>query len=140
MKPNQDFDDEITLKSTRRWSPVRLIWLLIFVAIVSAATLEIIAGTFRHHISISAKYMTGIQVPIATLPLLVLTDQPHDPFVITADPSIDPKMVVSAPLGIDEAMVFNPDDHGGLRPLFPGPEFMPVPDQVPRWYGPPQPR
>ena len=139
MKPNQDFDDEIKLKSARRWSPVRLIWLLIFVAIVSAATMEIIAGTFRHQISVSAKYTTGIQMPVATLQVLLLTDQPRDPFVITADPSIDPKMVVSAPLG-DEAMVFNPDDHGGLRRLVPGPEFTPVPDQVSPWYWPSQPR
>jgi hypothetical protein len=138
VKPNQDFDDEISLKSARRWSPVRLIWLLMFVVAVSAATMVIIAGTFRLHIS--AKNTTGIRTPIATLPVLVLADQPRDPFVITADAWIDPKMVVSAPVGIDEAMVFNPDYHGGFRPLVPGPEFMPVPDQVSPWYRPSQPR
>jgi hypothetical protein len=138
MKPDLDFDDELKLKSSRCWLPVRSIWLLMLLVAVSAATTTIIAGVFRH--PISAKYTTGARMPIATLPVLIPADLPRDPFVITADASIDPKMVVSAPLGIDEAMVFNPDDHGGLRPLFPGPEFMPVPDQVPRWYGPPQPR
>ena len=34
--------------------------------------------------------------------------QPRDPFVVVAAAEIDAKMVVPAPAGIDEAMVFNP--------------------------------
>ena len=57
MKPNLYFDDEIKLKSSPRWFPVRSIWLLMLLVAVSAATMTIIAGVFRH--PISAKSTTG---------------------------------------------------------------------------------
>jgi hypothetical protein len=39
-----------------------------------------------------------------------------EPFVLMANPSIDPQMVVAAPAGIDEAMVHHPSFEGRVAP------------------------
>jgi len=139
MEPDPDFDEEIRRKFNRRWRPVRSIWLLMLAAAASAATMAIIAGTVRHQIS--PKYGSSrARIPAMTLPALALANQLGDSFVIVADGSIDPKMVVPAPLAIDEAMVFNPDDHGRLSTLVPAPELAPAPDGMNPWFSPPPPR
>jgi hypothetical protein len=68
----------------------------------------------------------------------------RDPFLIVADASVDPKMVVRAPEGVDEAMVFNPAGRRGkCGPTAPRARNLPVapepqnPNSAPApWFGP----
>jgi hypothetical protein len=138
VKPNPGFDDEIRLKGSRWWWPVRSIGRLMLVVAASALTMAIIAGTVGH--KITPKQRTSrARVPVMNPPALPIASQLPDPFVIVADATIDPKMVVPAP-PIDEAMVFNPESRDRLPALAPGPESTPARDGLPRRFSMPHPR
>jgi hypothetical protein len=136
MKPDPDFDDEIRLKFRRLW-PARPIWLLMLVVAVSALTMAIVARTVGY--KVGAKSGPGpARIAVVKPPVLAIAYQSRDSFVFVADTTIDTKMVVPAPAGIDETMVFNPDARGRLLPLGPGPEFAPASDGASPYFGIPR--
>jgi hypothetical protein len=109
LKPG--FDDEFQPKASNRSWLVRLIgWMMIMLATCGVA-ISVAAGTGK------AKRRSKVGLPVLRRPIqspqvksgLV---QPRDPFVVVAGAEIDAKMVVAAPVGIDEAMVFNPETRG----------------------------
>jgi hypothetical protein len=82
--------------------------------------------------------------PGLNLQAKAIENRRRNPFVIVAEASIDPKMVVRAPEGIDEAMVFNPNRRRGQSgPTAPRARNPPVapegqnPNSAPGpWFGP----
>jgi hypothetical protein len=119
MKPKPLFDDELPPRPGRSWWLSRSIGTLMIVVAVSALVLAFVAERSRR--LAAAKQPPSRPRPILTAARLRrqipqtkrLLSQPRDPFLIMADASIDPKMVVAAPMGIDDAMVVN---RGGQSP------------------------
>jgi hypothetical protein len=107
MKLKPGFDDEFQPKR-HRWSlPVRSIGLVMVEVAVCVAVLSVMAGLGKHKRNVrhfSARAPRPVQIPQVN----ALVAQPRDSFVVIAAAEIDAKMVVAAPAGIDEAMVFNP--------------------------------
>ncbi len=157
MKLKPGFDDELQLKGQRWAWPVRSIGRLMIVVAVCGAALSVMAG-MGQHIRNVRYFPARAQRPIQAPQTNVLVAQPRDPFVVVAAAEIDAKMVVAAPAGIDEAMVFNP--YTGERqsaqaapalgsPLMPFPGTQPgqvpehyyfAPHGLPQWPAPAQPR
>jgi hypothetical protein len=116
MKLKPEFDVEFPPKPRRRWWPFRSIGSLMLLVLAIALGLAIMAERASRQQAIANRALPRLrtksavwQVPPreqqAKPPVIPLRDR----FVITADASIDAKMVVPAPEGIDDAMVFNPD-------------------------------
>ena len=140
MKLRPDFDDEFQPKGQRWAWPVRSIGLLIIVVMVCGAMLSVRAGTGKHghRRIVSSIFPHGRQrpVPVTANWAKHFELQPRDPFVVVAAAEIDAKMVAAAPVGIDEAMVFNP--YTGQRQSAqgapaPGSPLMPLPGIQPGW-------
>lgn len=162
MKQIPGFDDEFRPKGQRWFGRVRSIgWMMSFVA-VCGVVLAVSVGIqksrknrlFGFHrakrvfpVPRPSALMAGlgqsrksrpsvfhwdqraVPVPRLTSPLVPASDR----FVVVAAAEIDPTMVVAAPEGIDEAMVFNPERRGGtpvdaMRPQF---RVIPVPGDQP---------
>jgi hypothetical protein len=107
LKPG--FDDEFQPKGRERSWLVRLIgWMMIVLATCGVA-ISVVAGPGkpkrRSQVALPAvrRRVQNPQVKSGSV-------QPQDPFVVVAA-EIDAKMVVAAPVGIDEAMVFDPESH-----------------------------
>jgi hypothetical protein len=142
--PDLDFDDELQPKGERRLRRLRSIGRLIAVVAVCCLAVAVIAGMGKH--KRHGRYVTAkTRAPIPQLQAKAVMAQPRDPFVITAAADIDAKMVIPAPAGIDEAMVFNPytgkRQQGQGAPV-PGNPLESVPadpqGEVPEGYLPPQ--
>ena len=75
-----------------------------------------------------------VQRPVQAPQINALAAQPRDPFVVVAAAEIDAEMVVPAPAGIDEAMVFNPytgERQSAQAAPAPGSPLMPFPGTQP---------
>ena len=135
MKRKPGFDDEFQPKGQRVAWPLRSIGLLMIVVTVCGAALSVMAGTGKHKRNLRyypARVQRRVQAPQTN----GLVAQPRDPFVVVPATEIDAKMVVAAPVGIDEAMVFNP--YTGQRQSAqgapaPGSPLMPLPGTQPGW-------
>lgn len=113
MKLKSGFDDEFQPKGQQWPWPVRSIGRLMIVVAACGAVLSVMAGTGKH--KRNARYFPArVQRPVQGPQVKALVAQPRDPFVVVAAAEIDAKMVLPAPAGIDEAMVFNP--YTGERP------------------------
>jgi hypothetical protein len=156
MKLKPGFDDEFQRKRKARSWPVRSIGRLMIVVAVSGAALSVMTGMGKQKRN-SRYFPARVQRPIQAPRPSVLAAKPADPFVVVAAAEIDARMVVAAPVGIDEAMVFNPytgerqSADGAPTPgshLMPFPETQPgqLPDDyfaprvLPQWPAPAQPR
>jgi hypothetical protein len=137
MKLKPDFDDEFQPKGQMRSWPVHPIGWLLVVAAACAIVCSVTAGMEKRRKS-SRYFYPRVKRPVQVPQVNAGLPQPRDPFVVMATAEIDAKMVVAAPAGIDEAMVFNPDSQqrqqaldaadpeGALVPI-PGGEPGPVP-------------
>jgi hypothetical protein len=144
MKLRPGFDDEFQPKRQRWTVPVRSIGRLMIVVAVCSTALSFMAGTAKHKKNIRyfpAKVQRRHQAPQTN----ALVAQPRDPFVVVPAAEIDAKMVVAAPAGIDDAMVFNPytrEQQSVQSAPAPGSLLMPFyegnPSQVPENVYPPQ--
>jgi len=121
------------------------------VVAASALVLAFLAERSRQQQAVAAWSQWGSR-PNSTVPgalgldlqAKAMENTRRDPFVIVADASIDPKMAVRAPEGIDEAMVFNSDGRRGQSgPTAPRARTLPVaperqnPNSAPGpWFGP----
>jgi hypothetical protein len=157
MKRKPGFDDEFHPKG-QRWSwPVRSIGRLMIVVAVCGAALSVMVGMGKH--KRNARYFpTRVQRRLQAPQVETLGAQPRDPFVVVAAAEIDAQMVVPAPAGIDEAMVFNPYTRArssGVDAPAPGSPMIPLPGNpppgqapynvyppqlLPQWPAPTQPR
>jgi hypothetical protein len=156
MKLKPGFDDEFQPKPQRWAWPVRSIGRMMIVVAVCGACLSVMVGMGKHKRNVRY-FRARVQRPILAPQAQALAVQPRDPFVVVASAEIDAMMVVPAPAGIDEAMVFNPytrERQAALAapapgsPLMPDPETQPgqLPDDyfaprgLPQWPAPAQPR
>ena len=153
MKPKPDLDPDFAADS-RWWS--------VWVRAIGLRTLVIaLAGSILCGLTLACRVsaMAGdavaqtngrvvvLQKPGQAPRAKALTRSPRDRFVVMARANIDPEMIVPAPAGIDEAMVFT-EDEGRLvrwtvvapRPGVPAvavPGYLPIPQ--PRTGDPPPP-
>jgi hypothetical protein len=145
MKLKPDFDDEFQPKG-QPWSwPVRSIARLLVVVAVCGSAWSVTAGTRKHKPNVRY-FPARVQRPAQAPQVKGVGAEPRDPFVVVAAAEIDAKMVVPAPAGLDEAMVFNPytgarsAEVGAPAPgslVTPWPDTQP-PGQVPYNVYPPQ--
>jgi hypothetical protein len=112
MKLKPGFDNELQPKAQRRSWPVRSIGRLMVVVAVCGSAWSVMAGTGKHKPNVRF-FPARVQRPVQAPQIRALGAQPRDPFVVVAGAEIDAKMVVPAPAGLDEAMVFNP--YAGAR-------------------------
>ena len=140
MKLKPGFDDDFGPKAQPWVWPVRSIGRLLIVVAVCGAALSVMAGTGKQKRNVR-HFPARLQRPVPAPQTKALVARARDPFVVVAASEIDAKMVVAAPAGIDEAMVFNP--HTGQRQsaqVAPGPgsSLMPLPGtqpgDVPEYY------
>ena len=139
-----DFDDEFQPKRQRWAVPVRSIGRLMIVVAACCAASLVMAGTAKHKKNVRyfpARAQRRDQAPQTN----AFVAQPRDPFVVVPAAEIDAKMVVAAPAGIDDAMVFNPyarEQQSVQGAPAPGSLLMPFyegnPGQVPENVYPPQ--
>jgi hypothetical protein len=144
MKRKPGFDDEFQPKGQRLAWPLRSIGLLMIVVTVCGAALSVRAGTGKHKRNLRyfpARVQRRDQAPQTN----AFVAQPRDPFVVVPAAEIDAKMVVAAPAGIDDAMVFNPytrEQQSVQGAPAPGSLLMPFyegnPGRVPENVYPPQ--
>jgi hypothetical protein len=112
LKPG--FDDEFQPKVPKRFWLVRLIgWMMIMSATCGVA-ISIAAGPGKPKRR-SQVALPAVRRPIQNPQVKSGSVQPQDPFVVIAAKEIDAKMVVAAPVGIDEAMVFDPESRNRQR-------------------------
>jgi hypothetical protein len=144
MKRKPGFDDEFQPKGQRLAWPLRSIGLLMIVVTVCGAALSVMAGTGKHKRNLRY-YPARVQQPVQAPQANAFVPQPRDPFVVVPSAEIDAKMVVAAPAGIDDAMVFNPytrEQQSVQGVPAPGGPLMPFyrgdPGQVPENVYPPQ--
>ena len=144
MKRKPGFDDEFQPKGQRVAWPLRSIGLLMIVVTVCGAALSVMAGTGKHKRNLRY-YPARVQRRVQGPQINALVAQPRDPFVVVPSAEIDAKMVVAAPAGIDDAMVFNPytrEQQSVQGAPAPGGPLMPFyrgdPGQVPENVYPPQ--
>jgi hypothetical protein len=144
MESKPGFDDEFQPKPQGSSRLVRSIGWMMSVAVVGGVALSVTAGTGKYKKSPRRALLGARQaVPVPKVGAPLAQAQARDPFVVVAAPEIDAKMVVVAPAGIDEAMVFNPDrddpEPGSapaqVTPLVPVPGGQP--GQVPYFVVPP---
>jgi hypothetical protein len=152
MKLKPGFDDELQPKGQpSAWSIRSIAWLMIVVADCGLA-IAVIAGAGKHN-NANRYFPARVQRPAQFPQAKALVVQPSDPFMVIPPAELDAKMVVAAPRGIDEAMVFNPytgERQAGSYTPAPGGALAPSPvdprGQVPEngyrpeWYPPTQPR
>jgi hypothetical protein len=144
MKFKPGFDHEFQPKRQRWAGPVRSIGRLMIVVAVCSTALSVMAGTAKHKRNVRyfpARVQRRVQAP----QINALVAQPRDPFVVVPAAEIDAKMVVAAPAGIDDAMVFHPytrEQQSVQGAPAPGSLLMPFyegdPGQVPENVYPPQ--
>jgi hypothetical protein len=156
MKLKPGFDHEFQPKRQRWTGPVRSIGRLMIVVAVCSTALSVMAGTGKHKKNVRY-FPARVRRPVQAPQTNALVAQPRDPFVVVPATEIDAKMVVAAPAGIDDAMVFNPytgerqSAQGApaagspLMPLYPGepvqvPENVWPPQLLPQLPAPAQPR
>jgi hypothetical protein len=148
MKSNPGFDLDLPIaKRGGSFTILRMGWLI--VAVVLCATL---AGMGKRAEKVR-RYPASVPGVVADGQARPIVAVPPDRFVIEAPAELDRPMVVAAPSGIDEAMVFNPgagpelfqqvvrQGAGSLVPL-PGEQANPLPERLdpPQWYPPAPPR
>ena len=115
MEFKPGFDDELLLKHRQRRWPFRSIGSLMIVVAACGIVLTVFAVRSRKQATMKwpqvrpRPLLTLAQLRAQNPPANALMEQLPDRFVTMADPSIDPRMVVAAPAGIDDAMVFNPN-------------------------------
>jgi hypothetical protein len=106
MHHKPDFDEFQPKGRRSAWS-LRSIGRLMIVVAGCSAALSVMAGSGKHKRNLRyypARVQRRVQAPQTN----GLMAQPRDPFVVVPAAEIDAKMVVAAPAGIDDAMVFNP--------------------------------
>jgi hypothetical protein len=109
LKPG--FDDEFQPKGRERSWLVRLIGYIMIVLATCGVAISIAAGPDKPKRR-SRVALPAVRRPIQNPQVKPGPVQPQDPFVVVAAEEIDAKMVVAAPVGIDEAMVFDPETRG----------------------------
>jgi hypothetical protein len=144
MKLKPGLDDEFQPQEQPWAVPVRSIGRLMIAVAVCSAALSVMAGPAKHKKNVRsfpAKVQRRVQAPQTN----ALVAQPRNPFVVVPSAEIDAKMVVAAPAGIDDAMVFNPytrEQQSIQGAPAPGGPLMPFyrgdPGQVPENVYPPQ--
>ena len=108
MKLKPGFDDEFQPKGQRCSRPVRVDRLVDDRGGRLRRRLVGHGGNGEAQEESHALHFRGVQRPVQVPQVKAPAAQPRDPFVVVAAAEIDAKMVVPAPAGIDEAMVFNP--------------------------------
>jgi hypothetical protein len=126
MKPRPGFDDELPLKLRPTHWPARSIGQLMIAVAASGLVLAVLAGMGKHKSNVRYLRLRA-QRPVQGPQVKALGAQPRDPFMVMAAAEIDPTMVVPAPVGIDEGMVFNPEVGGRQPGLAAPPGYLPVP-------------
>jgi hypothetical protein len=138
LKPG--FDDEFQPKGRERSWLVRLIGYMMIVLATCGVAISIAAGPDKPKRR-SQVALPAVRRPIQNPQVKPGPVQPQDPFVVVAAVEIDAKMVVAAPVGIDEAMVFDPETRGRKPAAGEAvPDRMPGNVVPPRSTAPAQPR
>jgi hypothetical protein len=144
MKRKPGFDDEFQPKGQPWAVPVRSIGRLMIAVAVCSAALSVMAGPAKHKKNVRS-FPARVQRRVQAPQINALVAQPRDPFVVVPSAEIDAKMVVAAPAGIDDAMVFNPyarEQQSVQGAPAPGNLLMPLyegnPGQVPENVYPPR--
>ena len=109
LKPG--FDDEFQPKAPKRFWLVRLIGWMMIISATCGVAISVAAGPNK------VKRRSQVALPAVRRPIRIPQVksgpvQPRDPFVVVAGAEIDAKMVVAAPVGIDDAMVISPETRG----------------------------
>ena len=108
MNLKHGFDDEFRPKVHKSGSPVRSIGLLL-IGLATCGTAVTVMGGVGKRNEQRRFPVPQTQRPVKIRQIKGPLVQPRDAFMVVAPADIDPKMVVAAPPGIDEAMVFNPE-------------------------------
>jgi hypothetical protein len=133
MKLKPGFDDEFQPKRQRSAWPVFSIGRMMIVVAVCGVGLSVLAGMGKHKRNVRY-FPARVQRPIPAPQAKALAVQPRDQFEVVAAADIDVEMVVPAPVGIDEAMLFNPytrERQSAQAAPAPGSPLMPFPETQP---------
>jgi len=140
MKPKPSFDPDFHVISRRWYWSARSIGRLVIGVVFFGLTLAAMAERSTRRVPKwrvqpgLSRNPTVFQGPGQGPRAKAVVGQPREPFVMLASAGIDAEMVVQAPVGIDEAMVFNPTS-GDQPPVLTAPPLaprvVPVPGQRP---------
>jgi hypothetical protein len=137
MQRRPGFDPEFVKRGLKSWRPIRSIGLLMTLVAACGLLLGIALAGTRKPATVVTTAVPAVALPAVLVQPFSPPAQLRDPFVRLADTSIDPRMVIPAPEGLDDAMVFDPEGRRASPEVIvqppAGSEYPPVvPNSAPR--------